>query len=96
MSVRMQNLVILMEPSLDGDNVSVKAGNMILNRFCIDEDAAFELSGVHYLKEASWTMGLGPLVSGGLKAALRRRAKGTEYFYSTSGRFTCQNFINLL
>ena len=27
-----------------------KTGNMILNRFCIDEDAAFELSGVNYLK----------------------------------------------
>ena len=91
MSEIMQNLVILMEPSLDGDNVSVKAGNMILNRFCIDEDAAFELSGIHYLKEASWTMGLGPLVSGGLKAALRRKAKGMEYFYSIGGKFTCQN-----
>ena len=29
---------------------SYKTGNMILNRFCIDEDAAFELSGVNYLK----------------------------------------------
>ena len=27
-----------------------KTGNLILNRFCIDEDAAFELSGVNYLK----------------------------------------------
>ena len=40
------------------DVMTVKAGNMILNRFCIDEDAAFELSGVNYLKEypkAMWT-----------------------------------------
>ena len=49
----MQNLVVLMEPSEDADNVSLKAGNMILNRFCIDEDAAFELSGVSYLKKAT-------------------------------------------
>ena len=40
-----------MEPSKDADDVSLKAGNMILNRFCIDEDAAFELSGVNYLKK---------------------------------------------
>ena len=52
MSERIQNLVILMEPALDGDNVSEKAGNMILNRFCIDEDAAFELSGINHLKKA--------------------------------------------
>ena len=34
---------------------SVKVGNMILNRFCIDEDAAFELSGVMDLK-SSWEL----------------------------------------
>ena len=32
----------------------VKAGNMCLNRFCIDEDAAFELSGVNYLKKSDY------------------------------------------
>ena len=31
-------------------DISLKGGKMCLNRFCIDEDAAFELSGVHYLK----------------------------------------------
>ena len=51
MSKIMQNLVVLMEPSKKADNISLKAGNMILNRFCIDEDAAFELSGVNYLKK---------------------------------------------
>ena len=49
----MQNLVVLMEPSEDGYQIDMKAGNMILNRFCIDEDAAFELSGVNYLKKSS-------------------------------------------
>ena len=43
-----QNLVVLMEPS--GHRTPLKCGNMILNRFCIDEDAAFELSGVTYLE----------------------------------------------
>jgi len=50
MSKTMQNLVVLMEPSLVVFDDSLKAGNMILNRFCINEDAAFELSGVNYLK----------------------------------------------
>ena len=50
MSKIMQNLIVLMEPSEDASETSLKAGNMILNRFCIDEDAAFELSGVNYLK----------------------------------------------
>ena len=52
----MQNLVVLMEPSEDAESVSSKAGTMILNRFCIDEDAAFELSGVNYLKKSSYKM----------------------------------------
>ena len=45
-----QNLVFLMESSTNKSNISLKGGNMCLNRFCIDEDAAFELSGVYYLK----------------------------------------------
>ena len=49
----MQNLVILMGPSEYADEISFKGGNMCFNRFCIDEDAAFELSGVHYLGKSS-------------------------------------------
>ena len=41
-----------MEPSKEGYRNSLKGGNMFLNRFCIDENAAFELSGVRYLKES--------------------------------------------
>ena len=51
MSKIMQNLVVLMEPSEFAHQMSVKGGNMCLNRFCIDEDAAFELSDVHYLQK---------------------------------------------
>ena len=51
MSKVMQNLVVMMEPSKDAWRTPLKGGNMILNRFCIDEDAAFELSGVNYLKK---------------------------------------------
>ena len=37
-SNEMQNLVVFMDPSenVDSYNVSLKGGNMILNRFCID------------------------------------------------------------
>ena len=51
----MQNLVVLMEPSKFAYQIPVKGGNMCLNRFCIDEDDAFELSGVHYLKKFEYT-----------------------------------------
>ena len=50
MSKIMQNLVVLMEPSDSASYIGLKGVNMCSNRFCIDEDAAFELSGVHYLK----------------------------------------------
>ena len=50
----MQNLVLLMDPSEDAADIDLKGGNMCLNRFSIDEDAAFELSGVHYMKEKSY------------------------------------------
>ena len=53
MSKIMQNLVVLMNPSVDASDASLKVGNMIFNRFCIDEDAAFELSGVNSLKKFS-------------------------------------------
>ena len=56
MSKIMQNLVVLMEPSKDACDVSLKTGRMIFNRFCIDEDAAFELSGVYYLETSSRKM----------------------------------------
>ena len=43
---KMQNLFVFMAPSKHAYDVSLKVGNMIFNRFCIDEDAGFELSGV--------------------------------------------------
>ena len=37
-----KNLVVLMDPYDHACDISLNGGNMILNRFCIDEDAAFE------------------------------------------------------
>ena len=51
----MQNLVVFMEPSPYAFDISLKDGNRFLNRFLIDEDAAFELSGVRYLKQSPLT-----------------------------------------
>ena len=47
----MQNLVVLMDTFKYTRDTSCNAGNMIFNRFCIDEDAAFELSGVNYFEK---------------------------------------------
>ena len=49
----MQNLVIFIEPSEYAYDISLRDVNKFLNRFSIDEDAAFELSAVHYLKKSS-------------------------------------------
>ena len=56
MPKNMQNLVLLMEPSEDAYKIDLKSGNMCLNRFSIDEEAAFEISGVHYLEEKSYAI----------------------------------------
>ena len=42
----MQNLVVLIEQANIPWVTSFKAAKMCFNRFCIDEDAAFEFSGV--------------------------------------------------
>ena len=47
----MQNVVFLMDPSVETYSTPLKVGNMYLNRLFIDEEAAFELSAVYYLKE---------------------------------------------
>ena len=67
----MQNLVVFMEPTVDAFDTSLKAGNMIFNRFCIDEDAAFELSGVNCLKKIEMMDG----------KSLKRKIKGKDYKY---------------
>ena len=70
----MQNLVVLMEPSELGNVISLQGGNMCLNRFCIDEDAAFELSGVRYLEKAYFEILFGKTFE------VERKSKGKGYF----------------
>ena len=42
-----------MEPSVFAHKDHLKAGNMCLNRFCIDEDAAFEIFGLNYFQKST-------------------------------------------
>ena len=67
----MQDLVLLMDPPRDGSDISLKAGNMILNRFCIDEEASFESSGIFYLNELE--------VDYSRTGPYTQKAKGTGY-----------------
>ena len=69
-----------METSKEAFEIDMKAGNMILNRFCIDEDAAFELSGVNYLTKSSHDMKYGD----NIKFKVKRKVKGKEYSFLRS------------
>ena len=52
MSKVMQNLVVFMDHDEDRPfDISSKVGHMCLNKFCIDEDVAFESSGVQYFEK---------------------------------------------
>ena len=70
-----------MGPSEDANVITMKAGNMILNRFCIDEDAAFELSGVMDLKKSSWKMRHSRYYRNSLEFEEQKSSKGKEYSF---------------
>ena len=77
-----------MEPSNHAWETSMKGGTMILNRFCIDEDAAFELSGVNYLKKSSYDI----KYEESLNCKVQRNEKGKEYSFLRS-YFISRNLI---
>ena len=79
MSKGQQNLIVLKEPSHEREvpfvyETPFEAGNMCLNRFCIDEDAAFELSGINYLEKSVVFM------NNIYDYKLKQKQKGKEYF----------------
>lgn len=45
-----QNVILLIEPHRFAYDISLAAVKMGLNRFCIDEEAGFESTGVYYLE----------------------------------------------
>ena len=80
MSKIMQNLVVFMEPSEHAYDTPAKAGNMILNRFCIDEDAAFELSGISSLETFFWKHSeISSFRRGSLSFKYVSKEKGKDY-----------------
>ena len=46
MSEAMQKIVLFIEPSDDEFSKPVKIGHLFMNRFAVDEDAAFEVINV--------------------------------------------------
>ena len=65
-----------MEPSKDRWNISSKAGYLFLNRFCIDEDLGFEISGVYFLRESDNRMPHNTLNRYNRQFAVARKPKG--------------------
>ena len=53
MRTTQQSVIIFIEPSENPFLTPLKIGNLFLNRFGIDEDAGFEILGIHYLHHAS-------------------------------------------
>ena len=53
MSKAKQNIIMLMEQPKGYFDISLQAANMCWNRFCIDEEAGFESSGVYSLEQGS-------------------------------------------
>ena len=49
-------IILFIEPAKEEFICSESIGNLYLNRFAIDEDAAHEVLGIHYLKQWSYEM----------------------------------------
>ena len=70
----MKRIIILKEPAITEYDISLKAGKRLMNRFCIDEDAEFELSGVYssYLSPLSITSKIGSKTKGKMNFLIPR------------------------
>ena len=53
MRTTQQSVIIFIEPSENSFLSPSKIGNLFLNRFGIDEDAGFEILGIHFLHRTS-------------------------------------------
>ena len=52
----MQKIVLFIEPSDDAWRTPLKIGNLFMNRFAVDEDAAFEVMKIFELEKTSFEM----------------------------------------
>ena len=60
----MKDLVFLMEPSKNEWITPLKIGRLYLNRFIIDEEAAFEIRGIHYFAPSRYEISIDKLYAG--------------------------------
>ena len=51
-----QNIVLMVEPSEDSFTCPFKIGNLFINRFCIEEQAAFEVIEIFELRKSFYKM----------------------------------------
>ena len=52
----MQKIVLFIEPCGEAFNTPSKIGNLFMNRFAVDEDAASEILKIFELEKYSWRM----------------------------------------
>ena len=52
----MQKIVLFIEPTDDAWRTPLKIGNLFMNRFAVEEDAAFEVLKIFELEKTSWKM----------------------------------------
>ena len=52
----MQKIVLFIEPNEDAFQTPLKIGNLFMNRFAVDEDAASEILKIFELEKTSWEM----------------------------------------
>ena len=50
----MQKIVLFIEPFDKAWLTPLKIGNLFMNKFAIDEDAAYEVLGIFELEKTSW------------------------------------------
>ena len=52
----MQKIVLFIDPSEHAFSTPLKIGNLFMNRFAVDEDAASEILKIFKLEKYSWEM----------------------------------------
>ena len=77
MSKTMQNIILIMDDPRCAYRTPQKSGNSFMNRFSVDEDAAFEIIGIHHLKTHDLTY---QQSYGAYRASFQppKNSKGTE------------------
>ena len=73
----MQKIVLFIQPSKDAWRTPLEIGNLFMNRFALDEDAAFEILKIFELEKTSEKMSY-PYNSEYLNFKAKRNQKGLD------------------